>query len=135
MFSGDVRLPRRGLGEEHTLHLLKGLSSSLGKKEKDVDCHGGAKDGEDEIDLPLNVDKGWWYKVAECEVEDPIARRAESYGLASHAQREQLGRIDPRGRSPGDGERGDEEISRCDNRLRGWTGDTPTIDDGQRSAS
>ena len=70
---------------EHSLSLLEGLPGGFREHEEGVHEHGCAEDGEDEVGLVFNIDEGWWYKVAESEVEGPVGRGGKGYGLATDA--------------------------------------------------
>ena len=72
--------------KEDALHFFERLPSRLGEEEEDVDGHGGAKDAEKKVDLPLDVFERWRDKIGQGEVEGPIRRRAEGDGLASNAE-------------------------------------------------
>ena len=51
-------LPSRDIPKEHLLDLLECFSGRLREHEEDVDSHGGTEDTEDDVHLPLDVDKG-----------------------------------------------------------------------------
>lgn len=97
----DVRLPRRHTREEQLLDILERLTARLGEAEEDVDRHGRAEDTEDDVHLPLDVDERGRNKVTQSEVEDPVGRGGDSDSLSADAKREELGRVDPRDRTPG----------------------------------
>ena len=74
--------------KEDALHFFERLPSRLGEAKEDVNGHGGAKDAEKKIDLPLDVFEGWRDEIGQGEVESPICRSAEGDGLASDAKGE-----------------------------------------------
>ena len=92
-----------------------------------MDKHRRAEDAEHDIHLPLDVDKRRRDEVAEREVEDPVARRAQRNGLASDTQWEQLGRVDPADGAPGGCEGRDEEVCAGDDGAAGPTADLPGL--------
>lgn len=79
---------------EDVLDLLESLSSGLGEHEEDVEEHGGAEDGEDEVDLPLDIDERRRNEVGEGKVEDPVGGRGQSNTLATDTERKNLRGVD-----------------------------------------
>lgn len=109
-----VRLPGRSanvldaLGVlKHGLGLLQRLAGRLGEAKEDVDESGDVEHGKDDVGPPLNVGKGRRGKETEGRVERPVGRGRERDTLAAKAEREKLGRVRPRGGTPGWGKRGD----------------------------
>lgn len=115
-----------GIGEDG-LDVLEGLTGGFGEHEEDVQEHGGTEDTEENVDLPLDVDEGRGHEVAEREVEGPVGGGAQRVGLATDAKGEQLGRVSPRGGTPGDGVAGDEEVGRGDDSLAGGATNDPRL--------
>lgn len=101
------------------LNLLEGFVGCLGEHEQDVQEHGGAEDGKEDVGLPGDPGKSRGHKVGEGKVESPVGRGAESDSLAAEAQGEKFGRVGPRDRAPGWCIRRDKEVSRSDNGLGG----------------
>lgn len=64
----DLGLPGRDTFHEHLLDIFKRLSSCLGEEEECVDRHRRAEDTEDDVDPPLDVDKGGRDEVGQSEV-------------------------------------------------------------------
>lgn len=127
-----LRLPRRGadiLGTEgigeHILDLLEGLAGGLRECDEHVEEHAGVEDAEEDVHLPADGDEGRGHEVGEREVEDPVSRGGERDGLAAHAEGVQFGGVNPRDRSPGGGEAGDEEVGAGDDGFGGGAGDGP----------
>ena len=87
--------------------------------------HGEVEDAEDEVRLPLDVDKGGRDEVAEGEVEGPVGRGSERDGLAAHTQGIKFRRVDPGDGAPGRGVGGDEEVGAGDDGLGRRAGDLP----------
>ena len=127
----NARRPRQGPHEpwplrcKQGLDLLERLARRLGEGEEDVHQHREIEHPEDDVRLPLDVDKGGRDEVAEGEIEGPVGRRGQRDGLAPHAQRVQFRRVDPRDGTPGWGEGGDEEVGAGDDGFGGGAGDGP----------
>lgn len=64
----NLSLPGGNTIQEHLFNVLESLSSCLWEQEESVDCHGCAEDTEDNVDLPLNVDKCRGHEVGQCKV-------------------------------------------------------------------
>ena len=100
--SRDVRLPGRcahvlqtqGI-REHGLDVLERLAGGFGEEEEDVQEHGDAEDAEDDVDLPLDVDKSGGHEVTEGEVEGPVGGGGEGNGFTADAKGVEFGGIDP----------------------------------------
>lgn len=58
---------------EHSLSLLKGLSSCLREEEEHVDKGSEIEDAKDNVGLPLDAGKGGWDKNAQRGVERPVS--------------------------------------------------------------
>lgn len=132
LLRNDMRLPRQRphiLGSQrirkHILHLLQRLPRRLREREEDMHQHREVEHAEDDVRLPLDVDKRRRDEVAQGEVEGPIRRRGERNGFPAHAQWLQFGRVNPGDGAPGGGVGGDEEVGASDDGF-GWrAGDCP----------
>lgn len=74
----NLGLPSRNALHEHILDIFKSLSGCLREHEESVYCHGCAEDTEDDVDLPLNVDKSGRHKVGQSKV----LRRQSAYVMS-----------------------------------------------------
>lgn len=93
----DSCLPSRCATEEHILNLFQGLSGCFWEEEESMYSHTEAEDTEDEVGLPLDVDKGWRCEVAKCKIEDPVGGGCDGDSFASDAEWEEFGWVDPAG--------------------------------------
>lgn len=110
-----------GIGED-VVDFLERFTGSLREEEEGVDKHGSAEDTEDDVRLPADIGKSHGGEQTQSSVEGPVTRRGQRHSLTTHTQRVQLRRVHPRHRTPGDGVRGDEEVSRRNETLgRGTT--------------
>lgn len=112
---------------EDGLDVLEGLTGGLGEHEKYMNEHGSTEDTEDDVDLPLDVLEGRGDEPTQSEVEGPVEGGAQSVGLATDTQGEELGRVHPRGRTPGDGVGGDEQVGTRNDSLGRRAGDFPGL--------
>lgn len=90
-----------------------------------MDGHRSAENAKEYINLPLDVLERGRNKVSESEVKDPVGGGTESDGTATDTEGEQLRRIGPRDRTPGNGERGDKQVRAGDDGLGGGTANFP----------
>lgn len=90
-----------------------------------MNSHCGAEDTKDNVDFPFDVYKGRGNKVGEGKVEDPVCRRGDGDCFAADAEGEDFRRVDPRGRTPGRGVAGDEEVGASDDGVGGRAADFP----------
>lgn len=112
---------------EHIFYLLQCLACGVREHYEDVDKHRSAEYSEEQVCLPLDVDKGRRNEVAECKVESPVGRGRQGNSLSTDTQREELGGIDPGNGAPSGSKGGNEEIGACNDRLAGGTGDLPGL--------
>jgi hypothetical protein len=68
------RLPSRHSSQEHLLNILQRLPARLWEKEECMNCHGRAKDTEDDVDTPLDIYEGWRHEVGLCDVRLMIGK-------------------------------------------------------------
>jgi hypothetical protein len=59
----DLCLPSRDLVFKHKGDVFERLSCGFGEQEECVDRHSGAKDAEDDVHFPLDVDEGGGHEV------------------------------------------------------------------------
>lgn len=110
----------RGGVVEDLLDLLQKLLGRLGKQEVDVPKHSEAEDGEDDVDLPLDVLEPGWHEVRKGEVEDPVGRGSQRDSLSTDAEGVEFWWVDPGYWAPGGCERGNEEVGARNDGL-GWS--------------
>lgn len=83
---GSEELDAAGLGViEDLVDLLEGLIGGLGEDEEDVDEHGGAEDGEEDVSPPGDLLKRRGHEVGEGKVERPVRGGGEGDGLSTEA--------------------------------------------------
>ena len=100
---GFVHQPSR-VGGEPLVDLLETLARGLDDEEVDEGHEGGVQDRVEQVQAPVQVvdaDRGGLHDDV---VEEPVAGRGEGGALGAHAQRVDLGRVQPRHGDPAEAE-------------------------------
>lgn len=90
-----------------------------------MDSHRSAEDPENDVHLPLDVDKRRWDEIRQREVEDPVRSRAQRDSLTTDAEREQFRWVYPGHRSPRRCIGGNKEVGAGDDGASGRSTDDP----------
>ena len=97
--AGFVHEPAR-VGGEPLVDLLETFARRLDDEEVDDGDEAGVEDRVEQVEAPVQVVDADRRRLHDYVVEEPVAGRGECGAFGPHAQRVDLGRVEPRGGDP-----------------------------------